>query len=289
MRLGAHCVLYGSEIATDTGTVISRLAEAGAEGCELGERFFGVEDREKLAEILERYDIRLAGMHCNGVELLDLFYEPEKSREALEKVAKFVSVLPDKNIIVTGKCCKTEEMDELRERTLAQGAAAKELHDPDKVKQIAQNLNKIVKDIRERYGVTVNYHNHSWEFCDDGLIWKSLADYAPDLMFAMDCGWAAVSGFDPGALLDRYPGRFRYVHLRDYKKSPKKGDKKFKEVHAGFVKLGSGDMDYPALMRHLDKELGEDGWAIVEYELGNFDKNSYLQALSYLKGIRDML
>lgn len=36
-------------------------------------------------------------------------------------------------------------------------------------------------------------------------------------------------------------------------------------------------------------ELGEKGWAIVEYELVNFDENSYLRAISYLKGIRDML
>ena len=53
--------------------------------------------------------------------------------------------------------------------------------------------------------------------------------------------------------------------------------------------LGTGDMGYPRLMRCLDKALGADGWAVVEYELGNFDENSYLRALSYLHGVRDML
>lgn len=289
MRLGAHCVLYGAEIATDTDAVISRLAEAGAEGCELGERFFGIEDREKLEAVLDRYNICLAGMHCNGLKLLDLLYEPEKSRAALEKVARFVSAFPDKNVIVTGGCFAPEEMAAFSERTLAEGAWAEELHDPQKVRQIAETLNVIVRDIREKYGVTVHYHNHSWEFCEDGLIWKALADYAPDLMFALDCGWAAVSGFDPVELMKYSPGRFRYVHLRDYKRSENMGARKFKEVHGGFVDLGSGDMDYPGLMRHLAGELGPDGWAVVEYEIGNFDQNSYLKALSYLQGIRDML
>ena len=54
MKLGAHCVLYGPEIATDTDAVIGRLAGVGAEGCELGERFFGVEDRDKLTAVLDK-------------------------------------------------------------------------------------------------------------------------------------------------------------------------------------------------------------------------------------------
>ena len=48
-------------------------------------------------------------------------------------------------------------------------------------------------------------------------------------------------------------------------------------------------MNYPRLMRKLHQELGSNDWAIVEYEIGTFDENSYLRAISYLKGIRDML
>lgn len=286
MRLGAHCVLYGAEIATDTDAVIGRLAEIGAEGCELGERFFGVEDRDKLVEVLDRHKIRLAGMHCNNLKLMDLLYHPEESRKALEKVAKFVAVLPDKNVIATGM---TGDLEALKDRTLAEGAVEEELHDPEKVKKIAKNLNQIVKDIKAEYGVQVHYHNHSWEFADKGLLWFALADCAPDLMFALDTGWAAVSGYDPVELMDRYPGRFHYVHLRDYAKAEDPSARKFQEVHAGFINLGTGDMDYPRLMRKLEAELKAEDWAIVEYEIGNFDKNSYLRALSYLQGARDIL
>lgn len=287
MKLGAHCVLYGQEIAQDTDAVIGRLAEAGAEGCELGERFFGTEDRDRLKKVLDKYHIALAGMHCNGLNLMDLLNEPEKSRAALEKVARFVQPLPDKNIIATGSL--GADMAVLKQRTFAQGAMQPELHDPEKVKAIARNLNSIAKGIKDEYGVQVHYHNHNWEFCDGGLIWFALADYAPDVNFALDTGWAAVSGFDPVELMERYAGRFHYVHLRDYRKQNNPAELTFEQVHGGFVNLGTGDMNYPRLMRELNKALTSHDWAIVEYEMGNFDKSSYMRALSYLHGIRDML
>lgn len=286
MKLGAHCVLYGAEIASDTEAVIKRLADSGAEGCELGERFFGVKDREKLTSLLDKYHVALAGMHANNVKLLDLLHDPATARAAMEKVAGFVSVLPDKNIIVSGG---VPDMEQLKNCTLAEGVPHKDLHDPDNVRTLAENFNTIAGDIYKEYGVRVNYHNHSWEFADDGLIWFALADYAPEVHFALDTGWAAVSGFDPVELLKRYPGRFHYVHLRDFKKSDNPLALNFNEVHAGYVDLGTGDMDYPRLMRQLNRNLDDKDWAIVEYELGNFDQSSYQKALSYLHGIRDML
>ena len=91
----------------------------------------------------------------------------------------------------------------------------------------------------------VHYHNHSWEFCDNGLLWFALADQAPDVQFALDTGWALASGYDPVMLIERYPGRFGYVHLRDCKKAADPGAQTFSDVHKGFVDLGTGDMGYP--------------------------------------------
>lgn len=292
MKLGAHCVLYGPEIASDTDAVISRLALAGAEGCELGERFFGINDRDKLVSVLDKHGMQLAGMHANGMSLLDLLDDPDKTRQALRKVAEFLAPLPNKNIVATGMAGRVgdpEALKRLQGRTLAQGAVEPELHSAENARTIARNLNAIAREIKADFGVQVNYHNHSWEFADQGMLWFALADEAPDVQFALDTGWAGVSGFDPVELLERYPGRFGYVHLRDYNPCDDPGRLTFGQVHAGFVNLGSGAMNYPRLMKALHRELGGDGWAIVEYELGNFDQNSYLRAISYLKGIRDML
>ncbi|MBR1583938.1 MAG: TIM barrel protein [Clostridia bacterium] len=287
MKLGGHCVLFGPAIASDTEGVINKLAFAGAEGCELGERFFPLEQRALLTGVLDRHHVALAGLHCNNLLLPDLIHAPEKARAALRKTAEFVSALPEKNVIASGGT--GEAPDVLQQRTLEAGSSLPELHDPEQVRLLAKNLNAIVREIKRDFGVQVHYHNHSWEFADGGLIWLTMAEEAPDLCFALDTGWAAMSGYDPVDLMNRYPGRFRYVHLRDYAPCDQPTRQKFIDVHKGFISLGTGAMGYPRLMRKLHRELGENGWAIVEYEIGNFDENSYLKAISYLKGIRDML
>lgn len=285
MRFGAHCVLYGAEVASDPEAVLGRLARAGAEGCEIGQRFFGTDNRERLTAALEENHVELSGMHCNGLYLADLLHNPEKSEEALIGTAKFVEPMKNKNVIATG-CV---EMEKIQDRPIGAGVPEEELHDPKKVKEMAVTLNGIVKKIKDTYGVQVHYHNHSWEFADNGLIFRSLMEYAPDLKFALDTGWAAVSGFSPEELLRANPDRFTYVHLRDYKKAEQAGSQIFSEVHRGYVDLGTGDMDYAKLMPVLSDVLGEDGWAVVEYEMGNFDETSYAGALSYLRGMRDMM
>lgn len=285
MRFGAHCVLYGAEIASDPDAVLGRLARAGAEGCEIGQRFFGTENRDRLLEALEKNHIEMSGMHCGGLKLIDLIKEPKKAEEALFSTARFVAPMKNKNVIATGGAA----FEEIQNLPVEAGAVEPELHDPELVRQAAVTLNEIVKKIKEELGVQVHYHNHSWEFADGGLIWNALVHEAPDLKFALDTGWAAVSGFDPAKLLEECPERFDYVHLRDYKKSADGGKKKFSEVHSGYVNLGTGDMNYVSLLPVLDRVLGKDGWAVVEYELGNFDETSYTSAISYLRGLNDMM
>ena len=287
MKLGGHCVLFGPAIKEDTAGTLAKLSFAGAEGCELGQRFFGLDARDQLTQALDENHIQLAGLHCNGLSLKDLLHEPEKARTALRQAAEFVAPLDNKNVIATGST--GDPMEVMAGRTLGEGAADPELHSAENAKIIARNLNAIVKEIKTDMGVQVHYHNHSWEFADGGLLWFALADDAPDVCFALDTGWAAVSGFDPVELLERYPTRFHYVHLRDFDTADETEKRNFSDVHKGFITLGTGKMNYPRLMRKLTSVMDENDWAIVEYEIGNFDENSYLRAISYLKGIRDML
>ena len=282
MRFGAHCVLYGEKIKTDTEDVIRRLSGTGAKGCEIGQRFFGADKRDELTDILKRHGMELAGMHCNGVKLTDLLEHPEISKESLEAVAKFVAPLPDKNIIATGGV----ELGELRQAPISKGAPDKRLHDERSVRKLAKELNDMAAYIKAEYDVQVHYHNHSWEFADEGLIWYAIAEEAPSVKFALDTGWASIMGYNVLELIRRYPDRFSYVHLRDF--SSVDTSKCFDDVHKGFVSIGSGLMNYPMLIAELEELLPEDAWAIVEYELGNFDENSYLSAINYLNGLQDM-
>ncbi len=70
-------------------------------------------------------------------------------------------------------------------------------------------------------GMQFGYHNHTMEFRPiDGVVpfdeMMRLTDPAL-VTFEMDCGWVAVGGGDPVALLRTYPKRISMLHIKDFK------------------------------------------------------------------------
>jgi len=76
----------------------------------------------------------------------------------------------------------------------------------------------------KRAGLAFALHNHDMEFRPingapgyDLLLNKT----DPALVgFEMDCGWVAVAGHDPAALLKAHPGRFPLLHIKDFQRPP---------------------------------------------------------------------
>lgn len=70
-------------------------------------------------------------------------------------------------------------------------------------------------------GLKFGYHNHTMEFRqEDGSTGYSilLEDTDPRCVtLELDCGWAIAAGADPVKLLQKYPGRFSMLHLKDLK------------------------------------------------------------------------
>ncbi len=283
-QLGAHCVLFREEIKTNTDHVLQELSQSKVVGCELGQRFFGVEDRARLVELLNKNHMELSAMHTKAIDLLDFLNRPAFAQSELEAAAEFVSVLPNKNILMSPF---PFPMDDLEARTLEEGPSQQELHDEKSLKLLAENMDKAALFLKEKYGVRLFLHNHNWEFADDAIIWRSIGQFAPHVFFALDCGWAFASGYDPVELMNEFPGRVKYVHLRDYVEVPHPEKLSFNDLHSAFVDLGQGSMNYPRLLKKLQEELGDDGWAVIEYELGNFDKKSYIKAADYIHSLID--
>ncbi len=70
-------------------------------------------------------------------------------------------------------------------------------------------------------GIQFAYHNHNHEFrVYDGVIAydQLLRSADPELVkMEMDCFWATFAGKDPVEYLDKYPGRFPLLHIKDLK------------------------------------------------------------------------
>jgi sugar phosphate isomerase/epimerase len=66
-------------------------------------------------------------------------------------------------------------------------------------------------------GVQLLYHNHDWEFADDGRIINALLEVCGDeLGFCPDIGWIVKGGADPVATLDRMGVRVGAIHFKDF-------------------------------------------------------------------------
>lgn len=148
------------------------------------------------------------------------------------------------------------------------------------------DFNKAGKILKEEHGLTFCYHNHGYEFYPYGN--GTLFDYMMEetnpenVSYEIDILWTFFPGEDPAALINKYPDRFKLMHLKDLKKgvegnmsggTPKEND----------VVLGTGQLDLPAILKAA-KDAG-----IEHYYIEDESPVYYQQvprSIEYLQGLR---
>jgi sugar phosphate isomerase/epimerase len=98
-------------------------------------------------------------------------------------------------------------------------------------------------------GLQYAYHNHSHEFelLPDGTPGYDfmLANTDHDLVkFEIDCGWMCAAGHDPAAYMKKYPGRFRMLHIKDFKPLTHPYTTAGSGTRPTGTELGTGFIDY---------------------------------------------
>jgi sugar phosphate isomerase/epimerase len=112
----------------------------------------------------------------------------------------------------------------------------------DEAKRTAQLANRI-GDSARRAGLQFTYHNHNFEFVDQGggaigydLLLK---ETDPKLVkFQIDCGWMVFAGHDPIEYFKKYPQRLPMIHVKDF--LPRAAG----ETQMRGAELGHGTVDY---------------------------------------------
>lgn len=132
-----------------------------------------------------------------------------------------------------------------------------------------------------RAGLRFGYHNHSMEFTGPpgarpyDLI---LANTSPaTVTMELDCGWAMAAGQDPVSLMRAYPGRFRYLHLKDVVRDPSG------EVRT--VPLGQGMIDWRAILAEAALAGIDTGYVEQEPPYAGSAVDEAKASLAYLKRI----
>jgi sugar phosphate isomerase/epimerase len=117
----------------------------------------------------------------------------------------------------------------------------------DDWKRIADLLNRLGERLRAA-GVQFFYHNHNAEFRPIGKTTPLdilMRNTNPRLVcFELDVGWVAAAGLDPIAVIRKYPGRFRLMHVKDIDAGTK-ANFAFQMVPAT---VGAGTIDWPRLI-----------------------------------------
>ena len=102
-------------------------------------------------------------------------------------------------------------------------------------------------------GMRFFYHVHGYEFqaSTDGTLMDTLIKQSPAdaVEFQADVFWVVRGGGNPVALLTKYPGRFKLIHLKDIEKGAATGDPTGSAPDETSVVLGTGQLDFPAIFK----------------------------------------
>lgn len=107
-------------------------------------------------------------------------------------------------------------------------------------------------------GLNLVYHPHGYEFRphEGGNLMDYMLNNAEHFNFEMDVFWFQHGGADPMVYLNKYPDKFKLMHLKDMEKGVQGNDSGHEDVETNVV-LGTGQIDIGALVKRA-RELGVD-------------------------------
>ena len=162
----------------------------------------------------------------------------------------------------------------------------------DGYKRQADQFNKIGASAA-KHGLRFAYHNHGNGLNEmEGRIPMELIleQTDPKLVYMqMDIYWTTAGGIDPVSYLDKYPGRFRLMHIKDMIKQVRfSGDggdsKQWIELFPYMTDAGSGVLDLKTILSHAQKSGIEH--YIVERDLAPNPEEALGKAYQYLAGLK---
>ena len=107
------------------------------------------------------------------------------------------------------------------------------------------------------HGIKFFYHCHGFEFTPfaggtfmDLLMKETNPKF---VRFEMDVFWVVHPGHDPVKWLEKYPGRWELMHVKDMKKGLATGEFTGKTDVSNDVTIGTGQMNWPAILKAAKK------------------------------------
>ena len=155
----------------------------------------------------------------------------------------------------------------------------------DDIKKAAAVFNAAGKKITEA-GIMFVYHPHGYEFrpYDGGTLFDYLVKNTNPkyVNFEMDVFWVKHPGQDPVALLQKYPSRFKLLHLKDRRPGTENNQTGRADDETNVV-LGQGDVGIAEVMKEA-KKMGIKHYFIEDESPTPVEQIP--QSIEYLKGLQ---
>jgi inosose dehydratase len=249
--------------------VLNEIAETGYAGTELGDWGFMPTDPEKLSQEIHRRNLELLGA------FVPVFLKDPASHQAGIEVAVRTARLM---AAVEGNLpfiVLADENGRVPERTKNAGRVTPEMGLSDAEWQVyAEGATKVAEAVKKEAGLRTAFHHHCAGYVETPAELAKLMSLTDPRVLGVvfDCGHYSFAGGDAVEGLRKYGERVWHFHFKDYdpgvgKKIAENGWDYFQAVRQGvFCELGKGEVDFPSLMKELEK-LDYDGWGVVEQDV----------------------
>jgi len=238
-------------LAKDTLGVLKHLSKSGYKKIESFEGdkgiFWGMKNTE-FKKVLDDLGMQLVSSHCDNTKDFE-----RKAAEAGEIGMKYL-ICPHKG---------------------AQPSI-------DNYKKFADEFNAC-GEIAKKNGIRFAYHNHDYSFVPmNGIVPQDVMmnnTNKDTVDFEMDLYWTNVAGIDSLAYMDKHPGRFKLVHVKDLIKTNSS------EGHESCV-IGKGTIDYKSMLPKIAQNGVEH--MIVEQEAytGTNELDAAKDDAAYMKTLK---
>ncbi|HKV24811.1 MAG TPA: sugar phosphate isomerase/epimerase [Candidatus Acidoferrum sp.] len=236
--IGLQLYTVGAELEKDYDGTLRQIAAIGYKEIETG-----VSPKHKAADV--KKSLEEAGLRCRSIHM-GMGGVEEAIPYAKEIGARYViSSVTLPSVPEPGKRSMKGFMEMLAGLTL------------DDFKKVAERCNQMGEKAKQA-GLQFGYHNHNFEFKpqEGGAIGYDvvLKETDPALVkFELDCGWMAAAGHDPAAYLEKYPTRYRFLHIKDFHPTAKPSVGLGPSERPQPAELGRGHIDYKPIFEAAKK------------------------------------
>lgn len=268
VKLGIAPIAWTNDDMPDLGKentfeqCVSEMALAGFTGSEVGNKY--PKDVDVLKKALNLRGIEI----CNAWFSTFLISKPyEETESEFEKHVAFLAAMGAKVVGVSEQSYSVQgQMD-----TPVFGH--KYVTNDKEWDLLCDGLNKLGKLSLEKYGVALTFHHHMGTVVQSAEeVERMMANTDPKYVSLLfDSGHFSYCGEDPVAMVEKYVGRIKHVHLKDIRpevvEQVKAENKSFLQgVRMGaFTIPGDGCVDFDSIFKVLEENHYE-GYMVVEAE-----------------------